>query len=92
MTGLPASLRVPRKPAGTEAPGFGLTRRVDRWWVAPSVQGTLFTILAGYLFFCGIVWTPLFGTRLRGRRLPVAALLAAHRPGLAAAGSSARAS
>jgi hypothetical protein len=62
VTGLPASLRVPRKPPGTEAPGFGLTRRVDRWWVAPTVQGTLFTILAGYLFFSGIVWTPLFGT------------------------------
>ncbi len=62
MTGLPASLRVPRKPPGTEAPGFGLTRRVDRWWVAPSVQGVLFTVLAGYLFFSGIVWTPLFGT------------------------------
>ena len=35
-------------------------------------------------FFSGILWTPLFGTPLRGRRLPVAALLAADRARLAA--------
>ena len=62
MTGLPASLRLPRKPAGTAQVGFASTNRRDRWWVAPSVQGVLFTVLAGYLFFSGIVWTPLFGT------------------------------
>ena len=62
MTGLPASVRLPRKPRGTAATGLGVTRRVDRWWVAPTVQGVLFTVLAGYLFFSGIVWTPLFGT------------------------------
>jgi hypothetical protein len=62
MTGLVGSLRAPRKPAGTAAAGFGATRRLDRWWTAPVVQGTLFTICATYLFFSGIIWTPLFGT------------------------------
>jgi hypothetical protein len=50
------------KPAGTAARGFGKTRRRDRWWIAPTVQGILFTILATYLFFSGIVWNPIFGT------------------------------
>jgi hypothetical protein len=62
MTGLPASLRVPRKPPGTAPTGFGITGRLDRWWVAPGVQGTLFTICATYLFVSGILFTPLFGT------------------------------
>ena len=44
MTELPASLRLPRKPAGTAALGLGKTRRLDRWWVAPGVQATVFTI------------------------------------------------
>jgi hypothetical protein len=50
------------KPPGTAPQGFLATRRRDAWWLAPSIQGILFTILAGYLFFSGIVWTPLFGT------------------------------
>jgi hypothetical protein len=50
------------KPRGTAEQGFGATRRRDAWWLAPTVQGVLFTILAAYLFFSGIVWTPLFGT------------------------------
>jgi hypothetical protein len=50
------------KPVGTAPSGLGLTRRRDRWWIAPTVQGIAFTLLAGYLFFSGIVWTPLFGT------------------------------
>jgi hypothetical protein len=62
MTGLVGSLRPPRKPAGTAPSGFGATQRRDRWWIAPTVQGFLFTFLALYLFFSGIVWTPLFGT------------------------------
>jgi hypothetical protein len=62
MTGLVGSLRAPRKAAGTAPNGFGATRRRDRWWTAPLVQGTLFTICATYLFFSGIIWTPLFGT------------------------------
>jgi hypothetical protein len=62
MTSLPSSLRLPRKPPGTAPAGLGTTHRIDRWWVAPTVQGLLFTVLAGYLFFSGIVWTPLFGT------------------------------
>ncbi len=62
MTGIPASLRLPRKPAGTAPTGLGATRRLDRWWVAPGVQGTLFTVCAVYLFISGILLTPLFGT------------------------------
>jgi hypothetical protein len=62
MTGIAGSLRAPRKPTGTAANGFGVTRRPDRWWTAPLVQGALFTICATYLFFSGIIWTPLFGT------------------------------
>ncbi len=62
MTGLPATLRIPRKPPGTAPVGLGITRRVDRWWIAPGVQGALFTICATYLFISGILLTPLFGT------------------------------
>ena len=62
MTELPASLRLPRKPAGTAALGLGKTRRLDRWWVAPGVQATVFTICATYLFVSGILLTPMFGT------------------------------
>ncbi len=62
MTDLPASLRIPRKPPGTAPIGLGITKRVDRWWVAPGVQGALFTICATYLFISGILLTPLFGT------------------------------
>src|SRR5438876_10374418 len=54
--------RTTIKPAGTARAGLGATRRHDRWWIAPSVQGTLFTVLAIYLFWSGIVWTPLLGT------------------------------
>ncbi len=62
MTGLPASLRVPRKAPGTAQIGLGATNRRDRWWIAPGVQGTLFTVCATYLFVSGILLTPLFGT------------------------------
>jgi hypothetical protein len=54
--------QVVRKPLGTVRGGFGWTARHDRWWIAPTVQGIAFTVMAGYLFFSGIVWTPLFGT------------------------------
>jgi hypothetical protein len=50
------------KPAGTAAQGLGRTSRRDAWWIAPSVQGILFTVCATYLFFSGIIWNPLFGT------------------------------
>src|SRR6266508_5341156 len=50
------------KPIGTARRGLGATARRDAWWLAPAVQGTLFTICATYLFFSGIIWTPLFGT------------------------------
>jgi len=50
------------KPPGTAPRGAFRTNRRDRWWIAPTVQGIAFTVLATYLFFSGIVWTPLFGT------------------------------
>jgi hypothetical protein len=53
---------IPAKPRGTARLAFLATNRRDRWWVAPGIQAVLFTALAGYLFFSGIVWTPLFGT------------------------------
>ena len=62
MTGLPASLRAPHKPRGTAPNGLGATRRRERWWVAPTVQGVLFTVCATYLFISGILLTPLLGT------------------------------
>ena len=61
MTGIAGSLRLPRKPQGTAPTGLGVTRRLDRWWTAPLVQGTLFTICAVYLGFSGILWQPLGG-------------------------------
>ena len=54
--------RTTIKPAGTAPAGLGVTRRRDSWWVAPTVQGILFTVCATYLFFSGILWTPIFGT------------------------------
>src|SRR3954471_5683382 len=65
MTASPETVRRPStvlKPAGTASAGLGRTRRRDRWWIAPTVQGVLFTICATYLFFSGIIWNPLFQT------------------------------
>ena len=53
---------VALKPAGTASEGLGRTRRRDAWWLAPGVQGLLFTFCAAYLTFSGLFWTPLFGT------------------------------
>jgi hypothetical protein len=59
MTTVPTVL----KPRGTAPQGLGVTHRLDRGWLlAIGVQGTLFTICAAYLFWSGIIWTPLFGT------------------------------
>jgi hypothetical protein len=60
----PAIKRPPAKPAGTAPRGFGATSRREAWWLAPAVQGTLFTVCATYLFVSGILFTPLFGTAL----------------------------
>jgi hypothetical protein len=54
--------QLTRKPLGTTRSGFGATGRRDSWWITPTVQGIAFTVLAFYLFFSGIIWTPLFGT------------------------------
>jgi hypothetical protein len=56
------SARTALKPHGTAQNGLGVTRRRDRWWVAPGVQATLFTVCATYLFVSGILWTPIFHT------------------------------
>jgi hypothetical protein len=52
----------PPKPRGTAARGFGATSRTTRWWAAPALQGTVFTICATYLFISGVLLTPLFNT------------------------------
>ncbi len=57
-----ASAPTVLKPPGTAVRGAFRTNRRDRWWIAPTVQGILFTLLAGYLFWSGILWTPLLGT------------------------------
>jgi hypothetical protein len=62
MTGITASLRLPRKPAGTARQGLGATNRLDDWALAPGAQAVLFTVCATYLFVSGILFTPLFGT------------------------------
>jgi hypothetical protein len=64
MTGLPASLRTarpPRKPAGTVAPGFGRTGRLDDWWWSPLSVGFWLAALVLYSFFSAMVWKQLFG-------------------------------
>ena len=53
--------RTTVKPRGTTPAGLGVTRRRDRWWVAPGVQAILFTICATYLGFSGVLWNPLGG-------------------------------
>ncbi|HEX3429087.1 MAG TPA: hypothetical protein VHS36_09785 [Candidatus Limnocylindrales bacterium] len=58
----PPVVNTPLKPAGTAPQGFARTRRRDTWWLAPTVQGVVFTICAGYLFISGILLTPLFNT------------------------------
>jgi len=53
---------VPAKPVGTARQGLGQTARPDAWWLEPGIQAIVFTTCATYLFFSGIIWTPLFGT------------------------------
>ena len=58
----PSAAPLARKPGGSALSGLGRTNRRDRWWLAPGVQGLLFTICATYLFVSGVLWTPIFGT------------------------------
>ena len=60
--GLPDRRPMDTRPGSAARRGLGATMRRDRWWLAPTVQGALFTICATYLFFSGILWNPLFGT------------------------------
>ena len=63
MTGIPASLRPPRKPRRHRARRASARRGgATPGGSAPGVQGILFTICATYLFISGILLTPLFGT------------------------------
>jgi hypothetical protein len=59
---IPTTPSTVLKPAGTASRGLGRTNRRDSWWIAPTVQGILFTVCATYLFVSGILWTPIFGT------------------------------
>ena len=78
MTGIADTLRLPRKPQGTAQVGLGATRRRDRWWTAPVVQGVVFTICAVYLGFSGVLWQPLGGPPYEAEGY-LSPLLAAHR-------------
>ena len=61
MTGLPASLRLPRKPAGTASQGFGATSRIDDWATEPGIVAFGFTAFIVYSLFSALLWYPLFG-------------------------------
>ena len=61
MTGLPASLRLPRKPPGTARQGFGATSRIDDWATEPGIVGIGFTAFILYSLFSALLWYPLFG-------------------------------
>jgi hypothetical protein len=61
MTGLPASLRLPRKPAGTARQGFGATSRIDDWATEPGIVAFGFTAFIVYSLFSALLWYPLFG-------------------------------
>ena len=61
MTGLPASLRLPRKPPGTASQGFGETSRPDAWWSSALGVGFWLAVLVLYSVFSSLLWKPLFG-------------------------------
>jgi hypothetical protein len=61
MTGLPASLRLPRKPAGTVRQGFGATSRIDDWASEPAIVAIGFTSFIVYSLFSALLWQPLLG-------------------------------
>jgi hypothetical protein len=61
MTGLPASIRLPRKPAGTARQGFGATSRIDDWATEPGIVAVGFTAFILYSLFSALLWYPLFG-------------------------------
>ncbi len=60
MTGLPASLRLPRKPPGTARQGLGATSRIDDWGTEPAIVAFGFTSFIVYSLFSALVWGPLF--------------------------------
>ena len=60
MTGLPGSLRLPRKPPGTARQGLGATGRIDDWAIEPAIVAFGFTTFIVYSLFSALVWGPLF--------------------------------
>ena len=58
MTGLPASLRLPRKPAGTARQGFGATSRLDDWATEPGIVAFGFTAFILYSLFSALLLVP----------------------------------
>ena len=63
-----------RGPGASGAPS-----RTDSWALAPTAVALGFGAFILYTLFSTLLWGPLFGGGLRGRRLPLAVLLAAHR-------------
>ena len=90
MTGLPASLRrPPASRAGTARQGFGATSRLDDWGRPRSCRASSSRRSSSTRCSRRLLLYPLFGVAVRGRRLPLAALLAADRARLAARPGSA---
>ena len=85
-----AARQPPHRPSAAEtrrhraARASGSRGGCDAWWVAPVVQGTLFTILAGVPVLLRDPVDADVRHGVRGGRLPVAAVLAADRARLAA--------
>jgi hypothetical protein len=61
MTGLPTSVRLPRKPAGTAREGLGATSRIDNWAVEPGIVALAFSSFIVYSLFSALLWYPVFG-------------------------------
>jgi hypothetical protein len=57
---IPAS-RIPAKPAGTAAQGFGRTSRRDGWVVAPLLIAAGFGAFIVYSIWSAVLWTAIFG-------------------------------
>jgi hypothetical protein len=52
---------VATKPRGTARRGFGITRRLDAWWVEPATVAVVFTSFIVYSLISSFLWLPYFG-------------------------------